>query len=81
VQPLQKLQNLDYFNNKNTGEWPELLPFLFKCVKSESEFHREAALQLFGDLAADLAAQLKPHFAILKDVLVSGLLWDPSIKV
>lgn len=62
------------------GEWPALLPFMFKCTKSESEDHRESALIVFGDLARDMGDQFKPHFNVLKDILTAGLT-DNSFKV
>jgi len=63
-----------------TGQWPELLPFMFKCTKSQLEFHRETALQIFSDIAPDIGEQLRPHFNVLKDVLATGLN-DSSLKV
>ena len=34
------------------GEWPELLPFLFRWSKSESPHQRESALVIFSQFCA-----------------------------
>mmetsp|Transcript_21433 Transcript_21433/g.29989 ORF Transcript_21433/g.29989 Transcript_21433/m.29989 type:complete len:1094 (-) Transcript_21433:418-3699(-) len=75
---------LTIFDPKNpnpTTAWPELLPFLFKLVKSDKPGLRETALNIFADLAPHLGDVLRPHFPLLKEVLVSGLNDTSSLAV
>eukprot|EP01105_Mastigella_eilhardi_P025178 TRINITY_DN675_c1_g1_i1.p1 TRINITY_DN675_c1_g1~~TRINITY_DN675_c1_g1_i1.p1 ORF type:complete len:1150 (+),score=326.68 TRINITY_DN675_c1_g1_i1:81-3452(+) len=64
-----------------TGEWPELLPFLFQCSKSQDPLHRSASLRTMSEIAGDLGANvfrtvLKPIYEILQSSLA-----DPDIGV
>lgn len=38
------------------GEWPELLPFLFRWSKSENPNQRESALIIFSQFCAMMGA-------------------------
>jgi len=55
------------------GRWDELLPFMFKCTKSEDASQRESALNIFATLATHIGENLRPYFNVLKDVLAAGL--------
>ncbi|CAM6009508.1 unnamed protein product [Sphagnum balticum] len=63
------------------GEWPELLPFLHQCSQSAQEEHREVALILFSSLTETIGDLLRPHFATLQGVFVSGLNDQQSNRV
>ncbi|CAM6083186.1 unnamed protein product [Calypogeia fissa] len=56
-----------------SGEWPELLPFLFQCTQSAQEDHREVALILFNSLTETIGDVMRPHFGTLQSVFISGL--------
>jgi len=56
------------------GQWNELLPFLFKCTKSQNESHRESALSIFASLANYVGEKLRGYFNVLKDVLSLDLM-------
>jgi hypothetical protein len=62
-----------FIMDKMKSQWPELLPFMLKCTKSENPGHRESAYQIFSDLAFDLRDQMKAHFGMLKEILTAGL--------
>ncbi|KAJ7294729.1 hypothetical protein O6H91_18G079600 [Diphasiastrum complanatum] len=64
-----------------TGEWPELLPFLFQCSQSAQEDLREVALILFSSLTETIGGILRPHFATLQSIFVSGLRDQQSSRV
>mmetsp|Transcript_8735 Transcript_8735/g.11822 ORF Transcript_8735/g.11822 Transcript_8735/m.11822 type:complete len:1130 (+) Transcript_8735:104-3493(+) len=51
------------------GAWPELLPFMFQCVQSGNDRHRESALLIFGQLAPVLVPSLSAHLSTLHQVL------------
>jgi len=55
------------------GKWDELLPYMFKCTKSPNDGQREAALNIFQQLALDIGESMRPHFPVLKEVLNEGL--------
>jgi hypothetical protein len=75
---------LTIFDPKNpnpTTAWPELLPFLFKLVKSDKAGLREVSLEIFADLAPHVGEVLRPHFPLLKEILVAGLNDTASLPV
>nr|DAD30144.1 TPA_asm: hypothetical protein HUJ06_031612 [Nelumbo nucifera] len=43
------------------GGWPELLPFMFQCVTSESPRLQESALLIFAQLSQYIGETLIPH--------------------
>jgi hypothetical protein len=55
------------------GQWSELLPFLFRCVSSESSRWKESALMIFGQLAQYMGPQLHPHLPTLHAVFQQTL--------
>lgn len=57
------------------GQWPELLPFLFRCANAASPGHRESALQIFGQLPFDQT--LTDNLGVLHQLLVKSL-QDPE---
>ncbi|KAL2633872.1 hypothetical protein R1flu_005351 [Riccia fluitans] len=50
------------------GQWPELLPFMFQCVSSDSMKLRESALTMFAQLAPYIGPQLRSHLPTLHAV-------------
>ncbi|XP_071735518.1 uncharacterized protein [Rutidosis leptorrhynchoides] len=63
--------------------WPELLPFMFQCVTSGNNRHRESALLIFGQLAQYIGELLVPHLDTLHSVF-SGCLgagMDPDVRI
>ncbi|GAB2266827.1 Importin-5 [Dionaea muscipula] len=53
--------------------WPELLPFMFQCVTSDSPRMRESALLIFAQLAQYIGDSLIPHLGTLHSVLFQCL--------
>ncbi|KAK1386133.1 importin-4 [Heracleum sosnowskyi] len=64
-----------------TGEWPDLLPFLFQCSQSVQEDHREVALILFSSLTETIGNSFRPHFADLQSLLLKSLQDETSTRV
>ncbi|KAE9591890.1 hypothetical protein Lal_00039067 [Lupinus albus] len=64
-----------------SGEWPELLPFLFQCTQSPQEDHREVALILFSSLTETIGSAFHPHFADLQALLLKCLQDETSNRV
>ncbi|KAM6554316.1 hypothetical protein CsatB_015078 [Cannabis sativa] len=64
-----------------TGEWPDLLPFLFQCSQSAQEEHREVALILFSSLTETIGTSFRPHFADLQALLLKCLQDETSNRV
>eukprot|EP01097_Dermamoeba_algensis_P002108 TRINITY_DN1837_c0_g3_i1.p1 TRINITY_DN1837_c0_g3~~TRINITY_DN1837_c0_g3_i1.p1 ORF type:complete len:1076 (-),score=326.43 TRINITY_DN1837_c0_g3_i1:39-3266(-) len=63
-----------------TGQWPELLPFIFELSRAPNEGLRESGLIVFGQLASSLGPVLVPHLNTVKDTLLKGM-GDPSFQV
>lgn len=63
------------------GSWPELLPFILKCTKSEVDGIRESGMDILGQLCEELYDSLKDHLKDLKEVLKAGLSDPKSLKV
>lgn len=64
-----------------TGEWPDLLPFLFQCSQSTQEDHREVSLILFSSLTETIGDTFRPHFADLQSLLLKCLQDETSSRV
>ncbi|KAL1289715.1 hypothetical protein HN51_058110 [Arachis hypogaea] len=64
-----------------SGEWPDLLPFLFQCSQSAQEDHREVALILFSSLTETVGNAFRPHFAALQALLLKCLQDETSNRV
>ncbi|GAB4847836.1 hypothetical protein Ancab_026896 [Ancistrocladus abbreviatus] len=64
-----------------SGEWPDLLPFLFQCSQSAQEEHREVALILFSSLTETIGDSFRPHFADLHSLLLKCLQDETSNRV
>ncbi|XP_062077299.1 uncharacterized protein LOC133782115 [Humulus lupulus] len=64
-----------------TGEWPDLLPFLFQCSQSAQEEHREVALILFSSLTETIGTTFRPHFSDLQALLLKCLQDETSNRV
>lgn len=50
------------------GGWPELMPFIFQCVTSDSPKLQESALLIFAQLAQYIGETLVPHLDTLHSV-------------
>lgn len=50
------------------GQWPELLPFMFQCVSSDSPRLKESALLMFAQLSQFIGDHLHPHLSTLHTV-------------
>ncbi|GLJ05429.1 hypothetical protein SUGI_0018100 [Cryptomeria japonica] len=50
------------------GQWPELLPFMFQCVSSDSPRLKESALLMFAQLSQYIGDHLHPHLSTLHTV-------------
>ena len=62
------------FAQESGGEqWDELLPSLMAFSQSENALHREAALNVFAQLATYLGKLLLPHQAALKQIFQACL--------
>jgi hypothetical protein len=64
-----------------SGEWPDLLPFLFQCSQSAQEEHREVALILFSSLTETIGNSFRPHFSDLQSLLLKCLQDETSNRV
>ncbi|KAL7119547.1 hypothetical protein ACP275_02G069900 [Erythranthe tilingii] len=64
-----------------SGEWPDLLPFLFQCSQSAQEEHREVALILFSSLTETIGNSFRPYFADLQSLLLKCLQDETSNRV
>ncbi|EPS73729.1 hypothetical protein M569_01025, partial [Genlisea aurea] len=63
------------------GEWPDLLPFLFQCIQSTQEEHREVALILFSSLTETIGNLFRPYFTELQSVLLKCLQDEASSRI
>lgn len=63
------------------GLWPELLPFMFQCVSSDTERLQESAFFMFAQLAQYVCPQLWPHLPTLHSVLRERLASSTSSEV
>lgn len=50
------------------GQWPELLPFMFQCVSSDSPRLKESALLMFAQLSQYIGDHLHPYLSTLHTV-------------
>eukprot|EP01018_Ginkgo_biloba_P022660 Gb_23625 [translate_table: standard] len=50
------------------GQWPELLPFMFQCVSSDSARLKESALLMFAQLSQCMGEYLRSHLFTLHTV-------------
>ncbi|KAG8096702.1 hypothetical protein GUJ93_ZPchr0013g37856 [Zizania palustris] len=64
-----------------SGEWPELLPFIFQCSQSPQEDHREVALILFSSLAETIWTTFQSHLNDLQPILLKCLQDEASSRV
>lgn len=64
-----------------TGEWPDLLPFLFQCSQSVQEDHREVSLILFSSLTETIGNSFRPYFSDLQSLLLKCLQDETSNRV
>ncbi|KAG4399185.1 hypothetical protein GLYMA_08G187000v4 [Glycine max] len=64
-----------------SGEWPDLLPFLFERSQSAQEDHREVALILFSSLTETIGNTFRPYFTRLQDLLLKCLQDETSNRV
>ncbi|PIA53962.1 hypothetical protein AQUCO_00900498v1 [Aquilegia coerulea] len=55
------------------GGWPELLPFMFQCVTSDSPKLQESALLMFAQLSQYIGETLIPHLNTLHSVFFQCL--------
>lgn len=53
--------------------WPELLPFMFNCVSSDSPKLQESAFLIFAQLAQFIGETLIPHIKSLHTVFLQSL--------
>ncbi|KAG0582851.1 hypothetical protein M758_3G093200 [Ceratodon purpureus] len=63
------------------GMWPELLPFMFQCVSSDSMRLRESALLMFAQLAQYIGPQLRTYLPTLHTVFQQNLSGSTSSDV
>lgn len=61
--------------------WPELLPFMFQCVTSDSPKLQEAAFLIFAQLAQYIGETLVPHIKHLHSVFLRSLTSSSSSDV
>jgi hypothetical protein len=61
--------------------WPELLPFMFECVSSNSPKHQESAFLIFAQLSQYIGDILIPHIKNLHSVFLQCLTTSPSSDV
>lgn len=64
-----------------SGEWSDLLPFLFQCSQSPQEDHREVALILFSSLTETIGNSFRPYFGDLQSLLLKCLQDETSNRV
>ncbi|KAL5188150.1 Importin-5 [Glycine soja] len=53
--------------------WPELLPFMFQCVSSDSPKLQESAFLIFAQLSQYIGDSLTPHIKHLHDIFLQCL--------
>lgn len=65
------------------GGWPELLPFMFQCVTSDSPRLQESALLMFAQLAQYIGETLIPHLDTLHNVFLQCLSTssNPDVRI
>ncbi|KAG2675221.1 hypothetical protein I3760_13G174400 [Carya illinoinensis] len=61
--------------------WPELLPFMFQCVSSDSPKLQESAFLIFAQLSQYIGDTLAPHIKHLHGVFLQCLTTSPSSDV
>ncbi|KAL2940738.1 Importin-5 [Bienertia sinuspersici] len=61
--------------------WPELLPFMFQCVSSDSPHLQESAFLIFAQLSQFIGDTLVPYIKDLHDVFLNCLTNSPSSDV
>lgn len=61
--------------------WPELLPFMFQCVSSDSPKLQESAFLIFAQLSQYIGDTLVPHIKQLHAVFLQCLTSSPSSDV
>ncbi|KAG6683100.1 hypothetical protein I3843_13G153800 [Carya illinoinensis] len=61
--------------------WPELLPFMFQCVSSDSPKLQESAFLIFAQLSQYIGDTLAPHIKHLHAVFLQCLTTSPSSDV
>ncbi|KAK7400133.1 hypothetical protein VNO78_11333 [Psophocarpus tetragonolobus] len=59
--------------------WPELLPFMFQCVSSDSPKLQESAFLIFAQLSQYIGDSLTPHIKHLHDIFLQCLT-NPSVN-
>ncbi|CAJ1938559.1 unnamed protein product [Sphenostylis stenocarpa] len=59
--------------------WPELLPFMFQCVSSDSPKLQESAFLIFAQLSQCIGDSLTPHIKHLHDIFLQCLT-NPSVN-
>ncbi|XP_075489372.1 uncharacterized protein LOC142528228 [Primulina tabacum] len=63
------------------NQWPEILPFMFQCVTSESTKLQESAFLMFSQLAQFIGETLLPYISDLHSVFLSVLNNSPNADV
>ncbi|KAF5725527.1 importin-5-like [Tripterygium wilfordii] len=61
--------------------WPELLPFMFQCVQSDSPKLQESAFLIFAQLSQYIGETLIPHIKHLHAVFLNVLGSSPNPEV
>ncbi|GFZ20798.1 ARM repeat superfamily protein [Actinidia rufa] len=61
--------------------WPELLPFMFQCVSSDSPKLQESAFLIFAQLSQYIGETLIPHIKHLHAVFLQCLTSSPNSDV
>ncbi|XP_021714948.1 importin-5-like [Chenopodium quinoa] len=61
--------------------WPELLPFMFQCVSSDSPYLQESAFLIFAQLSQFIGDSLVPFIKDLHAVFLNTLSNSPSSDV
>lgn len=57
----------------DSGGWPEILPFLFECLRANQDVLLESALSILGNIAADVIDDAKPNMPALLQYMAVGL--------
>eukprot|EP01105_Mastigella_eilhardi_P017217 TRINITY_DN395_c1_g2_i5.p1 TRINITY_DN395_c1_g2~~TRINITY_DN395_c1_g2_i5.p1 ORF type:complete len:192 (-),score=45.71 TRINITY_DN395_c1_g2_i5:1139-1714(-) len=65
----------------DSGQWPELLPFLFQCTKSTDPMHRIFSLEIMSELASHLGANTFHRFFTPVSEILRTSLTDADINV
>ncbi|KAK4355053.1 hypothetical protein RND71_027247 [Anisodus tanguticus] len=63
------------------NQWPEILPFMFKCVTSDSTKLQESAFLIFAQLAQYIGETLVPYIKDLHSVFLQTLNNSPNPDV